>query len=310
VDEIDKMDKNDQSSMHEGMEQQSISVAKAGITATLQSRCSVLGAANPKQGRFDEFSPIGEQINFPPALLSRFDVIFVLQDKPDVERDGLLARHILNVHRGGAMLEQLRNDDTEYTQEQVESVLSKVEPVLSKDFLRKFVAYAKRTCHPVLTEEARDKLAAYYVDLRRQAQGEESKAIPLTARQLEALVRLSEASARVRLSQKVLPEDTDRAVQIFEYYMKRIGGSEGGIMDIDMVASGVSHSQRQSVGIVKGVIRDLEAGSDHGAEYAEVVSQCERKGVTPDQVQKIVDRLKQQGEAYSPRENHLKLTGR
>ncbi len=108
----------------------------------------------------------------------------------------------------------------------------------------------------------------------------------------------------------VVTEDTDRATSIFEYYMKRIGGGEGGIMDIDMVASGVSHSQRQSVGIVKQVIRDLEAGSDHGAEYSEVVSHCERKGVSPDQVQKIVDRLKQQGEAYSPRENHLKLTGR
>ena len=310
VDEIDKMDKNDQSSMHEGMEQQSISVAKAGITATLQSRCSVLGAANPKQGRFDEFSPIAEQINFPPALLSRFDVIFVLQDKPEVNRDGLLARHILNVHRGGAMLEQIRADDTEHTMDEVEAILRKVEPALSKEFLRKYVAYAKRTCHPILTEEGRDRLVSYYVDLRRQAQGEESRAIPLTARQLEALVRLSEASARVRLSKDVLTEDTERAISIFEYYMKRIGGSEGGIMDIDMVASGVSHSQRQSVGIVKQVIRDLEAGSDHGAEYSEIVSHCERKGVSPDQVQKIVDRLKQQGEAYSPRENHLKLTGR
>jgi replicative DNA helicase Mcm len=172
---------------------------------------------------------------------------------------------------------------------------------VAKDFLRKFVAYAKRTCHPVLTEDARDRLVTYYVDLRRQGSGEDNKAIPLTARQLEALVRLSESSARVRLSPEVSPEDTDRAIGIFEYYMKRIGGGEGGIMDIDMVASGVSHSQRQSVGIVKGVIRRLEAGTDHGAEYSEVA---------PDKVQSIVERLKQQGEAYSPRENHLKLTGR
>ncbi len=310
VDEIDKMDKNDQSSMHEGMEQQSISVAKAGITATLQSRCSVLGAANPKMGRFDEFASIAEQINFPPALLSRFDVIFILRDQPDAGRDALLAKFILNVHRGGAMLEQIRHEDTTYTEEEVHGLLARTAPPVPKDFLRKFVAYAKRTCHPVLSEEARDRLAAYYVDLRRQGSGEDSKAIPLTARQLEALVRLSEASARVRLSPEVTGEDTDRAVQIFEYYMRKIGGGEGGIMDIDMVASGVSSSQRNNVGIVKTVIRSLEAGTDHGAEYSEIVAECERKGVAPDKVQAIVERLKQQGEAYSPRENFVKLTGR
>jgi replicative DNA helicase Mcm len=285
-------------------------VAKAGITATLQSRCSVLGAANPKMGRFDEFASIAEQINFPPALLSRFDVIFILRDQPDAGRDALLAKFILNVHRGGAMLEQIRHEDSLHTEDEVDLLLARTAPPVAKDFLRKFVAYAKRTCHPVLTEDARDRLVTYYVDLRRQGSGEDNKAIPLTARQLEALVRLSESSARVRLSPEVSPEDTDRAIGIFEYYMKRIGGGEGGIMDIDMVASGVSHSQRQSVGIVKGVIRRLEAGTDHGAEYSEVVRECEREGVAPDKVQSIVERLKQQGEAYSPRENHLKLTGR
>lgn len=320
VDEIDKMDKNDQSSMHEGMEQQSISVAKAGITATLQSRCSVLGAANPKSGRFDEFTPIGEQINFPPALLSRFDVIFVLQDKPKVEFDAKLATHILNVHRGGAMLMQLEHDDSPYTQDQAEALLQKVEPALARDlantslfkdtkeFLRKYVAYAKRTCHPVLSEAARDKLAAYYVDLRRQAQNDENKAIPLTARQLEALVRISEASARVRLGHEVTTEDTDRAIEIYQYYMRKIGGSEGGIMDIDMVASGVSQSQRNAIGTVKSVIRDLETTNPDGAEWQDVVRECERKGVPLQKVEDIVKRLKQQGEVYQGRtDNHLKL---
>ena len=308
VDEIDKMDKNDQSSMHEGMEQQSISVAKAGITATLQSRCSVLGAANPKSGRFDEFSPIAEQINFPPALLSRFDVIFVLQDKPAIERDGMLARHILNVHRGGGMLAQLRHDDGVHTYDEVDAILRKVEPPVGVEFLRKYVAYAKRTCHPILSEDAREKLASYYVDLRRSGAGEDGKAIPITARQLEALVRLSEASARIRLSPEVEPEDTDRAIRIYQYYMRKIGGGEGGIMDIDMVASGVSHSQRNAIGIVKNAIRTLEAGNDHGADYAEVVAACEAQGVPPDKVRSIVDRLKQQGEVYQGRtDNHLKL---
>ncbi|HUR69313.1 MAG TPA: minichromosome maintenance protein MCM [Candidatus Thermoplasmatota archaeon] len=320
VDEIDKMDKNDQSSMHEGMEQQSISVAKAGITATLQSRCSVLGAANPKSGRFDEFTPIAEQVNFPPALLSRFDVIFVMQDKPKVEHDAKLANYILNNHRGGAILMQLRHEDSLYTEEQADALLARMQPVIAreiegsklfkdtKEFLRKYVAYAKRSCHPVLSDEAREKLAAYYVDLRRQAANAESKAIPLTARQLEALIRISEASARVRLSQEVAIDDAERAIQIYEYYMRRLGSSEGGIMDIDMVASGVSASQRNNIGTVKQVIRDLEAANPDGAEWPEVVREAERRGVPFAKLDEIVKRLKQQGEVYQGRtDNHLKL---
>ena len=92
--------------------------------------------------------------------------------------------------------------------------------------------------------------------------------------------------------------------------MQRLGGGEGGIMDIDRRASGVSSSQRNNVGTVKAVIRTLEAGSDHGAEYAVIVAECETKGISPEKVQAIIERLKQQGEAYSPRENFLKLTGR
>lgn len=326
VDEIDKMDKNDQSSMHEGMEQQSISVAKAGITATLQSRCSVLGAANPKAGRFDDFTPIGEQINFPPALLSRFDVIFVLKDVPNEEHDAKLARHILNTHRGGAMLAQMRNEDASFAEDEVDAVLAKVEPVLSrglpkcfrdwKDFLRKYVAYAKRSCHPVLSEEARERLMSYFVGLRNRrpglaassgagrgaAQDEGNRAIPLTARQLEALVRLSEASARVRLDREVTTEDTDRAIQIYEYYMKRIGASEGGVIDTDMVSTGVSNAQRT----IKAIIRRLEAGQDDGALISSVMAECASQGIPVEKVQSFIEHAMQRGELYSRREGYVK----
>ncbi|MFA5862141.1 MAG: minichromosome maintenance protein MCM, partial [Candidatus Thermoplasmatota archaeon] len=333
VDEIDKMDKNDQSSMHEGMEQQSISVAKAGITATLQSRCSVLGAANPKMGRFDDYTPIAEQINFPPALLSRFDIIFVMRDEPKVDRDSMLARHILNVHRGGAMLQQLKHDASAYSPEEVDAVLSSVEPALAqnlpkcfkdwKDFLRKYVAYSKRTCHPVLSDDSRDRLAEYFVGLRNrrtmpQLQGnagagrpaprggdEGSRAIPLTARQLEALVRISESSARVRLSRDVTAEDTRRAIEIYEYYMKRIGASEGGIIDADIVASGVSNAQR----IIMGVIRELSAGTEYGADMNSVKAACEsRSNVPPEKVDAFIAAAKQRGELYSPRDGFVKHT--
>ena len=306
VDEIDKMSKDDQSSMHEGMEQQSISIAKAGITATLQSRCSVLGAANPKAGRFDEFQPISDQINFPPALLSRFDVIFVLRDKPNAEHDAKLAQAILGTHRGGAMYMRSRANE-EVNEEEMEGLLSKIEPAFSKEFLRKYVAYAKRSCHPVLSEEARQHLVQYYVKLRKGNSEEDSGAIPLTARQLEALVRLSEASARVRLSPEAGIDDACRAIDIFEYYMRRIGAGEGGIMDIDMVASGQSTSQRNFARTIKDVVRDLEAGTDHGAEFPDVINACEAQGVPPDKARALIERMIQQGELMRPRDNHLRV---
>ncbi len=309
VDEIDKMDKNDQSSMHEGMEQQSISVAKAGITAQLQSRCSVLGAANPKYGRFEEFSPLPEQIDFPPALLSRFDVIFTLLDKPAVERDTALATHILDVHRGGAMRMSMQAHPgaSPYQKSDVDRALRRVEPPLAKDFIRKYVAFAKRSAFPVLTEAAKERLRDYYVNLRRQAQGEDGGPVPLTARQLEALVRLSEASARLRLSDEVTVEDTDRAVRIVEYYLKKISGSEGGIMDVDLVASGVSHTQRNAIGTLLEIIRELAAGTAEGAAKESVLAEAERRGIPRDKAEVTLDRLRQQSQVFSPRADHYRV---
>ncbi len=307
VDEIDKMDKNDQSSMHEGMEQQTISVAKAGIQASLQSRCSVLGAANPKHGRFDEHSPLPDQIDFPPALLSRFDLIFVLTDKPEPARDTALAGFILNVHKGGAIhMHVSGRPDTPYTAADVTASLSAVEPPVSKEFMRKYVAYSKRHCYPVLTDEARTKIADYYVNLRRQASGEDGGPVPLTARQLEAIVRLAEASAKIRLSDDVTDADADRAISIVEYYLRKISGSEGGIMDIDVIASGTSHSQRETIKKVKEIIRDLSAGNE-GAEKDDVLAEAVRRGLERQKVMDTIRRLKQNGEIFEPRSDTYRV---
>ena len=145
VDEMDKMEKHDRSALHEAMEQQSISVAKAGITATLKSRCALLGAANPKYGRFDDFVPIGDQINMPPSLLSRFDLLFVLADKPEHERDLAIAEHIIKAHSVGELIAQHNREpipgvDEEYITEQLKPVTPEIDPAM----FRKYVAYAKR----------------------------------------------------------------------------------------------------------------------------------------------------------------------
>ncbi|MFA5213031.1 MAG: minichromosome maintenance protein MCM, partial [Methanoregula sp.] len=197
VDEMDKMEKGDRSALHEAMEQQTISVAKAGITATLKSRCALLGAANPKYGRFDMYGDISDQINMPPSLLSRFDLIFIMTDQPEQKRDLAIAEHILKAHTVGELIAQHKKTPIpgvtdEYILQQLKPVMPDIEPVL----FRKYVAYAKRSCFPLLSPEAKEALVTYYLKLRGIAAP--NKPVPVTARQLEALVRLGEASARIR----------------------------------------------------------------------------------------------------------------
>jgi replicative DNA helicase Mcm len=157
IDELDKMDKNDRSSMHEAMEQQSITVNKAGISATLQSRCSILAAANPKFGRFIESKEFLEQMDIPAPLLSRFDLIFTILDNPDSKVDRTIASHILIGHQRGEarLLEEMDKSD-----EDVQKILSTSEefkPYFEADFMKRYIAYAKKII-PLFTEEARKKL--------------------------------------------------------------------------------------------------------------------------------------------------------
>jgi len=185
------MRNEDRSALHEAMEQQTVSVAKAGINAVLRARCALLGAANPKYGRFDRYTPVAEQIDLSPTLLSRFDLIFVLTDDPDENRDRMLAEHILKTHEIGEKFEKLRNiASVEYTREELikESELAEIIPSIDPELLRKYIAYAKRTVFPVLSEDAKKRITEFYLSLRSRAK--ENSAVPVTARQLEALIRL------------------------------------------------------------------------------------------------------------------------
>ncbi|HUI40156.1 MAG TPA: minichromosome maintenance protein MCM, partial [Methanothrix sp.] len=212
VDEMDKMENEDKSALHEAMEQQTISVAKAGVMASLKSRCSLLAAANPKLGRFDKYEPIAPQINLTPALMSRFDLIFVLTDDPDTKRDSAIAEHILKSNFAGELSTQV-SWNPEISQEDIDAALTVIKPEIEPELLRKYVAYARKKIFPTLTEEAADRLKNYYVSLRSQGQ-DSNKPVPVTARQLEALVRLSEASARLRLSNRVEFKDAEKAIKI------------------------------------------------------------------------------------------------
>jgi replicative DNA helicase Mcm len=309
IDELDKMDSGDRSAMHEGLEQQEISISKAGINATLKSRCSLLGAANPKYGRFDEYEPIAEQIDLEPALISRFDLIFTVTDKPDAEEDERLAEHILQTNYAGELNTQRNQlEATTVSQEQVERATEDVSPTLGAEFLRKYVAFAKRSCFPTMTEEAKARIRDFYTDLRAKGEGEDSP-VPVTARKLEALVRLAEASARLRLSDEVELEDAERVIDVVYGSLQDIGiDPETGQYDADVVETGTSKSQRDRIKNIKGLVEEIEDDYEDGAPVDEVIERAEEIGMEPSKAEHEIEKLKQQGELYEPSQGHLRTT--
>ena len=285
VDELDKMREEDRSAIHEALEQQTISIAKAGIMATLNSRCSVLAAANPKFGRFDRYKSIAEQIDLPSPILSRFDLIFIIEDKPNAERDHDLAGHILKIHQD-----------------------STIPYVIEPELMRKYIAYARKSVQPTLTKEAAEVLQDFYVTMRSGAIDEESP-VPITARQLEALVRLAEASARIRLSNEVLKEDAQRAIKLQEDCMKQVGyDPDTGKVDIDKVEGRTSKSERDKINIIIDVIKELsdeyEGSAPKNIVYAEL---ADKYNVGEEKVDEVINMLKSKGVIYEPTSDHYKV---
>ncbi|MFB6144267.1 MAG: minichromosome maintenance protein MCM [Candidatus Nanohaloarchaea archaeon] len=278
IDEIDKMAAEDRSSLHEAMEQQQISVSKANIQATLNAETSILAAGNPKLGRFDPYEPIPQQINIGDTLLSRFDFIFPVKDEPDEDRDRKLSSQVLKNHI-----------DPEETEAEI-----------SQEMLRKYVAYAKKNVRPDLTQEAADKIQDFYIDMRSKGSGEANDGVPITARQLEALVRVAEASARAELKEEVEISDAQRAIDILTYCLKQVGTDpETGEFDIDRMESGTSSSQRKRLQTIRRII-DNVADEDGKAEIQEVIEKAEEQDIGEEDVEKGIRRLKEEGEVFEP----------
>jgi replicative DNA helicase Mcm len=294
IDELDKMSPQDRSGMHEAMEQQTVTVAKAGIAATLMARCAILGAANPEFGRFDRTKPIVDQIMLPPTLLSRFDVILVVRDIPDEKDDELMAEHILRAHIIGEKIEASLSEDVED-----DEYKKCIEPKLDPDFLRKYIAYAKDKIKPVMTEKAYRMIKDYYTKIRKLGEGEGAP-VPITARQLEAIVRLSEASARLRLSNKVTDEDALRAIRLIEYSLRKVASDSEGLLDIDILTTGKSRSHWEVVKIVKSIIRTL-IEEEETADHDKIVEIAESQGIKRSRTETILHRMHAEGEIFEPR---------
>ena len=300
IDELDKMTPQDRSSLHEAMESQRISVAKAGITATLQCRCSMLAAANPKFGRFEMTgTSITSQIDLPPALMSRFDLIFVLTDKPNAEMDRELTAHILGVHRRGEA-KQIKDDAPMVVGVDIRKIkedTKAVKPIYEQEMLRKYVAYSKRIV-PVMTDNAMAIIEDKYLEIRAGGK-EDGSTVPITARQLEAFVRLSEASARLRLSRTVDGADAQRAVDLVEFYLSKILAPEGGQWDIDNLSADYNKKDRNELNIILDVIR--EYGSTDGLSEEEIISHAMNEGMSEEKAKRRLKRMKEDGVIFSPR---------
>lgn len=308
IDEMDKMTADDRSSIHEAMEQQTISVHKAGIDATLNTRCAVLASANPQFGRFDRdnFKGIIEQINLPPTLLSRFDVIFPLADEPQKMEDTMKSSHILRAQKGAEMQIQMRQElengqKEKYKREDLEELMTMTQPDIPIDTLRKYIAYARLNCFPVMSDTALDKIQQFYLEMREKS----VQSIAITPRQLEALVRMAEASARIRLDPEVTDEDAERAIKIMNWYLNQVA-TDDGVADIDVITTGMPHTVRGLIPEVFDLIKVLSE-DNQGVSIFKLQKEADKRNMPPDKLDSALDQLKKHGRIYEPKDGYIRL---
>ncbi|MBI5223201.1 minichromosome maintenance protein MCM [Candidatus Micrarchaeota archaeon] len=289
IDEFDKIEEEDRATLHEAMESQSISVAKAGIVAKFRTKTAILSAANPKYGRFDTSKNLAEQFDIPPTLLSRFDLIFPIVDVLDEEKDSKLADHILATHMGRGI------KDTE---------------IFDRELLRKYISYARRKTYPKLTQMASDKIKQFYVDLR--GKGRSSGSVAITPRYLEGLVRLAEAHAKIRLSETVDEADAEVAIGLLNYVMKQImTDKETGLFDVDTIATGKPKSEReklQKADTILDIIREI-LRKNESAEVEQIIADAKGYEIEENAAKKIINDLLRRGIIYEKEYGHVKIVG-
>ena len=262
----------------------SVTISKANVHASLRAETSVLAAGNPKFGRFDPYQPVAQQVDIQPTLLNRFDVIFMLRDMPDKIKDSAIATHVLAEHQH-----------------------STSKGSIDINLFRKYVAYAKQKIFPVLSDEAIEEIKNFYVTLRNSPTQSDSpnRPIPITARQLEALIRLSESSAKVRLSNVVDKEDAVRAINILKFYFMQVGYDyETKSFDIDKIVSGVTASKRGKINEVREAIFRLESRVGKMIPVEELEKELEGK-VNKQDLDDVLSKLTSSSDIFHPKHGFI-----
>ncbi len=298
IDEFDKMDTSDRSALHEAMEQQTVSIAKAGIVATLKAQTAIIAAANPRSGRYDRYKTPTQNIHLPPSLLSRFDLIFIVIDRPDPAKDAQMAEFILQNSMLGP------NDS-------IESKTGNIAPIPS-DLLKKYIKHARRTCHPVLTEEAKEEIKEFYLKLRGQYDSEDA-IVSILARNLDALVRLSESYAKMALRDKVIKKDVEEVIKLFKRYLKDTGYDETtGKIDMDRILVGQSRSSISKLDKMLTRLKEIfEDGNWKALERNNVIQILElEEDLDEKWIKDALEELIKEGTLYEPRNNMLRFTNK
>ena len=277
IDEFDKIKPEDRSSLHEVMEQQTCSVAKGGIVATLNARTSILSAANPMYGKYDVFKNITENVNLPIPLLTRFDLIYVIRDMPEREKDSRIAGHILEIHR-----------DVEHA----------AQPAIEMDLFRKYLAYAKQI-EPKLTIEVINALRDYYMKMRNV---DSEGMITVTPRQLEGLIRLATARARLLLQDNVKIEDAERAIYLVQRMLETAGVDVNtGKVDLG-VLHGKPHSEISKLKLFMEVFNGISGQDKNDVEEKNFINELVKTGkFSEDEARTYIKKAMQNGQIYERR---------
>lgn len=284
IDELDKMSKEDRNSLHEPMEQGSVYFAKAGLNMVLNARATVIAAANPKFGKINRNKTIPEQIDLPPSLMSRFDLIFTFINTVDENKDKLVAE---------AILKRWYEDE-------------RVRPPYSPEFMRKLIVYARKKIKALkLDPQLKEEIQRYYSRLRKRLKNEEGFSV--TPRQLEAILRLAEAHARMHLRDTVTKEDFKVAISLLEYSLQRAAIDEEGDIDVSILEVGQSSRRLKLKQRVLETIGKLEDSSDWGAPKEDVIEEVQQLGFKRVEIEEMLSELMESGEVYQPRGGHYRV---
>ena len=274
IDEFDKMSDNTRSVLHEAMEQQTVSIAKAGIICSLNARTSILAAANPVDSRWNPNMSIVENIQLPPTLLSRFDLIYLILDTPDKLADRRLANHLVALY----YQEEDRPEQPD---------------TMNRDLLSRYISYARANVQPRLTEEAGRDLVTGYVEMRKLGSGK--KTITATPRQLESLIRISEAHARIRLSEHVERTDVAEALRLVKTAMRQAATDpRTGQIDMDLLTTGQSMAARNRIGDLSKAVAGAMTGANRTIEFGALLTKLQQSSdisISPDDLRAALGQM-------------------
>ncbi|MHA2182662.1 MAG: minichromosome maintenance protein MCM, partial [Promethearchaeota archaeon] len=298
IDEFDKMDTADRSALHEAMEQQTVSIAKAGIVATLKAQTAIIAAANPYSGRYDRYKTPTQTTRLPPSLLSRFDLIFVVVDRPNASEDAQMAEFIL---KNAMTKPEEEFDDHDGT----------TGPI-PKELLKKYIKHAKRTCSPILSDDAKERIKEFYLELRGQYESEDA-IISILARNLDALVRLSEAYAKMALRDKVIKEDVEDIMKLFKRFLKDTGYDEtSGKIDMDRIFVGQSRSNLNRLESLMNRIKEIfQENSWKPLERINVIQILDlEENLDKKFIENAIEELIKEGTLYEPKSGFIRFTNK